>query len=116
MFDATGRLEAAVELSYDSRGYEGWINLGFTGIIEWMTGYTSNTWGFAVIHSVDGESWSKLGDYVLADEPDSSEPKTWTWYGNLPTYGQISVVEFEVGTGKQQQSPRVLDLGNLARQ
>ena len=83
--------------------------------IEWVTGWTSNQWGFAVTASQDGGmTWEKVGDYVRAETPDSSEPQTWTWTGVLPVSGLVRVVGIDVGTGRMQQSPQILDLGKLA--
>lgn len=79
-----------------------------------MTGWTHNTWGFAVAVSQDGETWEKVGDYLLAEEADSTEPRTWTWRGTLPASGLVRVVEIERGTGKMQHSLQTLDLGRLA--
>lgn len=82
------------------------------GILEWVTGWTSNTWGFAVTVSSDGQNWTKVGDYLPAEEPDSSEPKTWTWQGPLPASGLVRVVEIEAGSQRLQASPAI-DIGRF---
>lgn len=139
IIEATGNAayERAVERTL-SQGYEDWISAGYWGVavralhenpkcgfrsvrspssgtIEWVTGWTSNQWGFAVTASQDGGmTWEKVGDYVRAETPDSSEPQTWTWTGVLPVSGLVRVVGIDVGTGRMQQSPQILDLGKLA--
>jgi len=130
--------ERAVEHT-TSKGYEDWVSDIYWGIsvkgilenprcafrsvrcpapntVEFTTGWTHNTWGFAVVVSYDdGKTWTKIGDYLRAKNPDSTEPQTWTWHGTLPATGEIAVVEIEGGTQRLQQSPMSFDLGAEAR-
>ncbi len=129
--------EGTVELEIPGRGYQHWVSDGYyaiavralhedpkcgfrhvhspaPGVVEWLTGWMHNTWGFAIAVSEDGETWEKVGDYLLAEEADSTEPRAWTWRGTLPASGLLRVVEIERGTGKQQHSLQTLDLGRLA--
>jgi hypothetical protein len=78
--------------------------------VEWTTLFLRNTWGFAVEWSADGVGSEQIGDYMLLEDGDDDQARTFSWSGPLPEGGYVRVVEIEAQSQRLTASRWVAQL------